>query len=505
MWYSPRVILLLTSAVIPALVFFSKRRKIPNLDHFPTVGCSLDPFGYFSNFYVGAFRFLVDPYGVLKEGYEMYGNKPFKVATMLRWTVVFSDPQHMLEIGNAAEEDLSFRGAMRDMMGVDDLLGVNVGSPDNDILAELLKSHIARNATKIRGEVQDELLASLENVLGNGSDDWTSIPALDTVNRIMTQTWQRFFVGYPLCRNPEWYSLVAKIHKDVTISGAIRRLVPSWTFPFFVRMTSNLKANIDHVTTLLGPAVEACMREVDESSVPNQQKIDFLARLVKRSAGEDSLLRNLTTRLLGFTIAVASTPSNTFTHALFHLATNPEVAQVLRDEVDPIVQREGWNIQSVAKMSKIDSFLMESARINGVSTVGFFRQAMRDFSFSDGTFIPKDCFIAVSLPPFHCDSSAYEVPDEFRPFRFSDNPEHSMTTITPQWLFFGYGRHVCPGRFLFTYQLKVMFAYMVSAYDFRIGDGWKSRPPNLIFGEGVMPNLFAHVSYRKRQLTNDAR
>jgi hypothetical protein len=229
---------------------------------------------------------------------------------MLRWTVVFSDPQHLLEIANAAEEDLSFREAMKDVMGVDDALGINVDSPDHDLLAELLKSHIARNATKIGAEVQDELLASFENVLGNESDDWTSIPALGTVNRIMVQTWQRFFVGYPLCRNSEWCSLVAKIHADVAISSVIRRLVPSWTFPFFVRMTSNLGANVDRAIVLLGPAVEACMSEVDEYSVPNQQKVDFLARLVRRSAGEDGLLRNLATRLLGFTIAVASTPSN---------------------------------------------------------------------------------------------------------------------------------------------------------------------------------------------------
>ncbi|KAG1840302.1 cytochrome P450 [Suillus subalutaceus] len=520
MWHSPRTILLLTSGVIPVLVFFSRRRKAPNLDDFPTIGCSFGPSRCFSNFYVGAFRFLVDAPGVLKEGYEKYGSRPFKVATMLRWTVVFSDPQHMLEVANAAEEDLSFREAMKDVrplsslqlrtidtaleiMGVDDTLEINIGSPDHDLLAELLKSHIARNATKIGDEVQDELFTSLENVLGNESDEWTSIPVLGTVNRIMVQTWQRFFVGYPLCRNSEWCSLVAKIYKDVAISGVIRRLVPSWTFPFFVKMASSLEANVDRATMLLGPTVEACMSEVDEYSVPNQQKMDFLARLVRRSAGEDSLLRNLTTRLLGFTIAVSSTPSNTFTHALYHLATKPEVAQALRDEVDPIVQREGWNIQSVAKMSKIDSFLRESARINGVSSLGFFRQAMRDLSLSDGTFLPKDCIVAVSLPPFHRDSTAYEAPDEFRPFRFSDNPEHIMTTITPQWLFFGYGKHLCPGRFLLTYQLKVMFAYMISTYDIRFGDEWTSRPPNFIFGEGIVPNLSAHVSYRRRQPIND--
>lgn len=105
----------------------------------------------------------------------------------MRWTVVFSDPQHMMEIANAAEEDLSFREAMKDVrpllslqlttvdtvleiMGVDDALKINVDSPDHDLLAELLKSHIARNATKISNEVQDELLASLENVLGSESD-----------------------------------------------------------------------------------------------------------------------------------------------------------------------------------------------------------------------------------------------------------------------------------------------------------------------------------------------
>ncbi|KAG1730694.1 cytochrome P450 [Suillus paluster] len=472
------------------------------LDAFPTVGCSFGPSRRFSSFYLGAIRFVVDAPGVLQEGYEKYGSRPFKVATMLRWTVVFSDPRHMVEIANAAEEDLSFREAMKDIMGVDDAFGINVGSPDHGLLAELLKSHITKNAAKICGEVQDELLASLENILGDGTDaEWTTIPALNTVNRIMAQTWQRFFVGFPLCRNSEWCSLVTKIHKDVAILSVIKRLVPSCTFPFLVRMASSLEAKIDRATMLLGPVVEACMSEVDEYSAPNQQKVrNSLLYSDSRSTGEDSLLRNLTTRLLGFTIAVAST----FTHALYHLATNPEVAQALRDEVDPVVQRNGWNTHSIDKMNKIDSFLKESARINGASSMGFFRQVTRDYSLSDGTFLPKDCFIAVSLLPLHRDSTAYESPDEFRPFRFVDNPECSMTTIAPQWLFFGHGKHVCPGRFLITHQLKVMFAYMVSAYDVRMEGGRTLRPPNFIFAEGIVPNLSAHLSYRRRQPTNGA-
>jgi len=66
---------------------------------------------------------------------------------------------------------------------------------------------------------------------------------------------------------------------------------------------------------------------------------------------------------------------------------------------------------------------------------------MRDISLSDGTLLPKGSFVAVSLPPFHRDGTVYEAPHEFRPFRFWDQPESSMTTIKPQWLYFGYGKH----------------------------------------------------------------
>lgn len=44
-------------------------------------------------------------------------------------------------------------------------------------------------------------------------------------------------------------------------------------FRFFVRVVSNLEANVDRATMLLGPTVEACMGEVDDYSAPNQQKV----------------------------------------------------------------------------------------------------------------------------------------------------------------------------------------------------------------------------------------
>jgi hypothetical protein len=48
--------------------------------------------------------------------------------------------------------------------------------------------------------------------------------------------------------------------------------------------------------------------------------------------------------------------------ALYEVATRPEYIKPLRDEVEAVVAREGWNKDSVSKLYKMDSFLREIHR-----------------------------------------------------------------------------------------------------------------------------------------------
>ena len=59
--------------------------------------------------------------------------------------------------------------------------------------------------------------------------------------------------------------------------------------------------------------------------------------------------------------------SQSVTHALYHLAALPEYQQLLREEVDTLVSAEGWSKATMGKMWKLDSFLKESQRYNGIS------------------------------------------------------------------------------------------------------------------------------------------
>ena len=63
--------------------------------------------------------------------------------------------------------------------------------------------------------------------------------------------------------------------------------------------------------------------------------------------------------------------SQAFTHALYHLAANPEYVEPLREEVERMVSKEGWTKASLDKMIKVDSFLKESQRFNGLGTSTF--------------------------------------------------------------------------------------------------------------------------------------
>ena len=55
------------------------------------------------------------------------------------------------------------------------------------------------------------------------------------------------------------------------------------------------------------------------------------------------------------------------TQALYHLASSPEYTAFLREEVESVVREHGWNKIAIGRMWKLDSFMRESQRLNGIT------------------------------------------------------------------------------------------------------------------------------------------
>jgi len=178
--------------------------------------------------------------------------------------------------------------------------------------------------------------------------------------------------------------------------------------------------------------------------------------------------------------------------------------QPLREEVESIIATEGWSKGALAKMHRIDSFLKESQRMEGIASMTMARQAMKDFSFSDGTVIPKGTIVAVASRATHFDNDNYEHADMFDPFRFAnvrsedgEGVKHQFSSTNPEYLPFGHGQHACPGRFFAAIELKTMLAHIVVSYDVKLEDG-ATRPQSLRIGTANAANSSAKVMFRKR-------
>ena len=119
-------------------------------------------------------------------------------------------------------------------------------------------------------------------------------------------------------------------------------------------------------------------------------------------------------------------------------------------------------------MHKIDSFLRETQRLDGLSIgsvcslrlpsqllmpallVGLGRVALRPFTFSNGITVPAGTVVAAPIGAIHTDGKTYSSPGEFDGFRFAKLRErdegdmtsrHQMGDTCTTHVPFGHGRH----------------------------------------------------------------
>ena len=179
----------------------------------------------------------------------------------------------------------------------------------------------------------------------------------------------------------------------------------------------------------------------------------------------DDFQRTFTTKGACFLFDLTTLHRQSFTHALFYLAANPQCIQPLREEVETVVEKEGWTKVALVKMTKLDSFLKECQRVAGTAfgapslhvrpfvslmtwSVSLTRKAMRDYTFADGTFIPRGTMVGIGARAVHFDDRLYENAQVFEPFRFVDTDKvdgegarHRFVSTGIDYLSFGHGKY----------------------------------------------------------------
>jgi hypothetical protein len=177
--------------------------------------------------------------------------------------------------------------------------------------------------------------------------------------------------------------------------------------------------------------------------------------------------------------------------------------QPLREEIEAVIQEQGWSKTSVAKMTKL--VFPSTLRIME-STVLMTRKTMKDFTFSDGTTIPAGNLLSVANNSMY----PYGPGKEAEPQSKYSSPSISIIYCSVTAVMRGmhifswslakaddYHIYCSPGRFFAANELKAMLYHILLNYDVKMADGG-GRPDDMWFGRSVLPDTKAEVLFRKQ-------
>ncbi|KAJ7486891.1 cytochrome P450 [Mycena latifolia] len=463
---------------------------------FPTIGPSVFPLSFF-----GAFQYISQARRMVREGCTVYSGRIFRVPQFTHWTYVISGQDRTREVGAAANDELSLDDATVEV--IQPAYTMSTDLLTNPYHLGVIRGGLTRNLSRHFADVRDEIICAFDDILALESNDWKPVPACTAMMDIVCRTSNRVFVGLPLCRSPEWIALNIRYTIDVVVAGQLIRMLPSILRPIIGPFLTSRTKNMREGEKLLGPLVEKRLNE----EKPTARNNDLLSWLIEAAPAEGRTVSAILERVLAVNFGAIHTSTMAFTQALFDLATYPEYMPSLRLEVQRVVAEEGWTKEALGKMHKIDSFLRESQRINGLGILVMPRKVVskQGFRFSDGTVLPYGAFMEIAATETHHDPALYSAPDTFDGFRFSRSRDEQrgqqrlftkhLVTTSADYLPFGHGKHA---RFFAATELKAMLAHVVLNYDVKLDDsaGGK-RPPDQSIGAALIPDRTARVWFRR--------
>jgi cytochrome P450 len=368
--------------------------------------------------------------------------------------------------------------------------------------------------------VDEELEEGFKRLWGTDTEEFREVGVYETLQAIETQVSGRTFTGRPECLDPELAKATKGWIMAFPVSAVLLGHLPK-ALKYLVAplVTIPNRKHEKAFRRVVKPGIQQRLKEsrqrqaasdVEKAALgpePNdwlQWMIDFAVK-----NGDPHLLEVNTLAGLELLINFASIHTSSFaiTHAVLDLAaSDPSYIDELRDEIRTVLAEHNgkWSKTALSQMSKLDSTMRESQRINGPSPIGVLRRVVSPTGITtpSGIHLPQHSVLGVNAHSIHHDPRHYG-PDahDFKPFRFAekkadDGARQAWATTSATYMAFGGGRAACPGRFFGAAKVKLMLAHILMDYEI---EGLQDRPPNLYLGLNILPPMKAGVKVRRRE------
>ncbi|KAJ5159370.1 Cytochrome P450 [Penicillium canariense] len=372
-----------------------------------------------------------------------------------------------------------------------------------------------RNSTRILPEILVKpLCTETTNALMThwpSNSEWQDTELKPSILQIFAQLSSRVLTGGDLCRHIDWHRIL--ITYTINVYEATQTLTrwPKVLRPLvapFAPAWQTLNAQINETENLHLPVIkrQRAEREREKASTNSTSNItdcvpDAIGWMEDGAPGRPFNSRNAHL-LLSF--AVIHSTADMLTQVLYDISSQPDLLADLRQEIISIIPTHGWTPATLYNLKLMDSVLKESQCLKPTRIISMGRLAEETVRLHDGLTIPKGTAFMVSSHA-RWDEGEYTDLRQFDGYRFLRTRErpgqennHQLVAVATSHMGFGYGKHVCPGRFFAANEVKIALGHMLLKYDFRaVGDGDGAIVVSL--GFNLFTNPMGETALRRRQ------
>ena len=367
-------------------------------------------------------------------------------------------------------------------------------SPDN-IVIDTIKKKMSQNG-KLVPIISEHVEEALSSLWGNGKE-WHELSWVPDTMGLVSRAAASVFVGPQLARTEEWQSMTMAYAGGFFSAAFELKRWPAWTrwvVHWFLPGARTCRGLMSRVRNVVNAEIERRAREDDE--VEYHDAITWSQEI----AGNDKTVDHGAIQL-AFAMAALHTTSEALRQVLLDICQHSELVEPLRNEIEKVVSTSsGLTLAALANLHLLDSVMKESQRLSPPAIVGLERLVVRDTHLPDGTLLPRGSIIAVDSsdmwsPKVHSDPDVF---DGYRFFRMREAGDGSTSFVssTKEHNVFGGGRHICPGRFLASVEIKLCLVHILLKYDVRLAEG--CVPKTIKNGLFQMVDPMARVEVKKR-------
>ncbi|KAK4627038.1 Cytochrome P450 monooxygenase sthF [Fulvia fulva] len=239
----------------------------------------------------------------------------------------------------------------------------------------------------------------------------------------------------------------------------------------------------------------------DRRMALDKDKPDFMQHLMSRKGGISFSKEEIYSNAILITLGGAETTSNTLSGSVFMLATDPNVAAKVVEELHATFASEDKiDMRSASKLSYLNAVIRETLRYYPPGPNAMWRMTPPEGNTILGDWVPGNTVLSLHHRVIYRGEHSWRRPDEFLPERWLSEGKTSEFANDRRDGFypFSYGPRSCLAMNLAYAEMRFILARLMWNFEIKIADksrNWLEEQKAYLIWE--KPGLHVHLTPRK--------